>query len=173
MLAVRPEYRNRGLGAQLKRAQREEALGRGIELMEWTFDPLEIKNAYLNICKLGAVMRRYSVDFYGVSSSRLQGGLPTDRLVAEWHMNSPRVKAVLEGKPRLVCQIDERIEVPAAIYKWKASDRDRARAAEVQLKNRARFQEAFSKGLAVLGFRRDEEGNGVFELGPVEQLGLQ
>ncbi len=172
MLAVKPEYRNHGLGAKLKREQRREALGRGIELMEWTFDPLEIKNAYLNICKLGAVMRRYSVDFYGVSSSRLQGGLPTDRLVAEWHMNAPRVTAVLEDRPLPAYEIAERIEVPAAIYQWKANDRDRARAAEVQLRNRAKFQDAFSKGLAVVGFRRNEEGNGVFELGPAGQLGL-
>jgi predicted GNAT superfamily acetyltransferase len=172
MLAVRQEYRNRGLGAQLKREQRREALGRGIELMEWTFDPLEIKNAYLNICKLGAVMRRYSVDFYGVSSSRLQGGLPTDRLTAEWHMDSPRVTAALEGRPLPAYEIEERIEVPAAIYEWKASDKDREHAAEIQLRNRIRFQEAFKRGLAVLGFVRDEEGNGVFELGPQAQLGL-
>ena len=59
--------------------------------MEWTFDPLEIKNAHLNIHKLGAIVRCYHVNFYGVSSSRLQGGLPTDRLVAEWHLDSPRV----------------------------------------------------------------------------------
>ena len=88
MLAVRDRYRNRGLGAQLKLEQRREALSRGIRLMEWTFDPLEIKNAYLNIHKLGAIVRSYYVNFYGVSSSRLQGGLPTDRLVAEWYLDS-------------------------------------------------------------------------------------
>ena len=93
MLAVREGYRNRGLGTLLKLAQRNEALERGIRLIEWTFDPLEIKNAYLNLTKLGAIARRYEVDFYGVSSSRLQGGLPTDRLVAEWQLDSPRVKA--------------------------------------------------------------------------------
>jgi predicted GNAT superfamily acetyltransferase len=173
MLAVKPGYRNQGLGAQLKREQRREALERGIGLMEWTFDPLEIKNAHLNIFKLGAIVRRYSVDFYGVSSSRLQGGLPTDRLTAEWHMNAPRVTAALEGRPQAAYEIEERIGVPAAIYEWKASDRDRARAADVQLKNRLRFQEAFSKGLAVLGFVRDEEGNGVFELGSPAQLQLE
>ncbi|MDR3741298.1 MAG: GNAT family N-acetyltransferase [Terracidiphilus sp.] len=173
MLAVRPEYRNRGLGAQLKLEQRREALGRGIELMEWTFDPLEIKNAYLNIHKLGAIIRRYSVNFYGVSSSRLQGGLPTDRLTAEWHMSSPHVTGILEGNSRPAYTIDERIEVPAAIYEWKASEQDRVRAAEVQLRNRLKFQEAFSRGLAVLGFVRDEEGNGVFELGSPAQLELK
>ena len=61
--------------------------------MEWTFDPLEIKNAFLNIHRLGAIAREYRVDFYGVSSSRLQGGLPTDRLLAEWELDSPRVEA--------------------------------------------------------------------------------
>lgn len=165
MLAVREGYRNRGLGAQLKQEQRREALGRGLRLMEWTFDPLEIRNAHLNIHKLGAEVRRYYVDFYGVSSSRLQGGLPTDRLVAEWHLDSPRVNTALEGRPRTTYTIDERIQVPAAIYQWKASDRERERAIAVQLENRNRFQQAFAKGLAVLGFVRDEEGNGVFELG--------
>src|SRR5215469_5536080 len=98
MLAVRDAYRNRGLGAQLKLEQRREALNRKIRLMEWTFDPLEIRNAHLNIHKLGAIVRCYHVNFYGVSSSRLQGGLPTDRLVAEWRLDSDRVVANLEGK---------------------------------------------------------------------------
>lgn len=69
MLAVRPTHRNRGLGAQLKWEQRREALSRGIRHMEWTFDPLEIKNAFLNIHRLGAIAREYRVNFYGVSSS--------------------------------------------------------------------------------------------------------
>jgi predicted GNAT superfamily acetyltransferase len=68
MLAVLPGYRNLGLGRSLKLAQRDDALARGFELMEWTFDPLEIKNAYLNIARLGAICRRYKPDFYGPSS---------------------------------------------------------------------------------------------------------
>ena len=140
--------------------------------MEWTFDPLEIKNAYLNICKLGAVMRRYSVDFYGVSSSRLQGGLPTDRLIAEWELDSARVKGIMEGKPPANLIIEERICVPASIYQWKASETDRPRALAVQLENRQKFQAAFARGLAVIGFQRDPQGNGIFELGPVDQPGL-
>jgi predicted GNAT superfamily acetyltransferase len=169
MLAVRESYRNRGLGAQLKLQQRLEALSRNICLVEWTFDPLEIKNAYLNIHKLGAVVRCYHVNFYGVSSSRLQGGLPTDRLVAEWHLGSPRVAATLEGNPKTAFAIQERILVPASIYQWKASEKDRERAMAVQLENRRKFQEAFGNGLAVLGFVRDAEGNGVFELGSPTQ----
>ena len=100
MLAVRLAYRNGGLGRRLKLYQRDDALARGFELMEWTFDPLEIKNAYLNIEKLGALARRYNVNQYGITTSPLQGGLPTDRLVAEWWMKSRRVTAVLNGGRR-------------------------------------------------------------------------
>ena len=171
MLAVKEAYRNRGLGAQLKLEQRREALARGIRHMEWTFDPLEIKNAWLNIHKLGVVVRTYRVDFYGVSSSRLQGGLPTDRLLAEWHLDSPRVKRFLSGQPGS-CQIEERILVPASIYQWKASDKNRERALAIQLENRQKFQQAFASGLAVVGFTRDAEGNGIFELGALSQPGL-
>jgi predicted GNAT superfamily acetyltransferase len=172
MLAVKDEYRNRGLGARLKREQRQDALLRGIRHMEWTFDPLEIKNAFLNIHRLGAIVCSYRVNFYGVSSSRLQGGLPTDRLLAEWALDSERVKAVLEGQPAVASKIEERILVPASIYKWKASETDREQALAVQLENRRKFQQAFSQGLAVLGFVRDAEGNGIFELGFASQSEL-
>src|SRR4029077_7897361 len=128
MLAVRDHYRNRGLGAQLKLEQRREALARGIRRMEWTFDPLEIRNAHLNIHKLGAIVRSYYVNFYGVSSSRLQGGLPTDRLIAEWYLDSNRVKEILEGHDAAHDKIEERILVPAAIYEWKASPGGREQA---------------------------------------------
>jgi predicted GNAT superfamily acetyltransferase len=164
MLAVREGYRNRGLGVRLKREQRIEAISRGIFHMEWTFDPLEIKNAFLNIHRLGAVVRGYRPDFYGVSSSRLQGGLPTDRLVAEWELASPRVEAILDGRSAPVYSIEERILVPAAIYQWKASSANRSRALAVQLENRKKFQEAFSRELTVVGFSLDAEGNGIFEL---------
>jgi predicted GNAT superfamily acetyltransferase len=175
MLAVKESHRNRGLGAQLKLAQRDEALLRGIRHMEWTFDPLEIKNAFLNIHKLGAVVCAYRVDFYGISSSRLQGGLPTDRLLAEWEMDSPRVRRILENDRTGDCIIEERIMVPVSIYRWKASEAGRKKALEVQLENRQKFQNAFARGLAVLGFERDAEGNGIYELGLPNQakLGLE
>ena len=95
MVGVLPEYRNLGLGRTLKLAQRDDALKRGFQLMEWTFDPLEIKNAHLNIARLGAIVRRYKRNFYGPSSSPLQGGLPTDRVYAEWWLDSRRVRSVL------------------------------------------------------------------------------
>ena len=171
MLAVREACRNRGLGAQLKRAQRDEALARGIRHMEWTFDPLEIKNAFLNIHRLGAVCRAYRENFYGVSSSRLQGGLPTDRLLAEWELDSPRVQAFLDGRPaagHVESQVfTECIQVPAGIELWKASKVDRSRALAVQKENRLGFQLAFARGLAVLDFTRDAQGNGVYQLGPL------
>jgi predicted GNAT superfamily acetyltransferase len=177
MLSVKEGYRNRGLGTQLKREQRREALSRGIRLMEWTFDPLEIKNSFLNIHRLGAIVREYRVDFYGLSSSRLQGGLPTDRLLAEWQLDTPRVQAILEGRPAAARIIEEKIEerilVPASIYQWKASEAGRELALAVQLENRRKFLQAFSQGLAVLGFVRDAEGNGVFELGPLTQAMME
>ena len=100
MLGVRPECQNHGIGRQLKLAQREEALSRGIELVEWTFDPLEVRNARINLELLGAICRTYLPNFYGASSSHLHGGLPTDRLVAEWHLNSARVKSRLGSSHR-------------------------------------------------------------------------
>lgn len=170
MLAVREGYRNRGLGVQLKKAQRLEALQRGIRRIEWTFDPLEIKNAYLNIHKLGAVVCAYAEDFYGISSSRLQGGLPTDRLIADWRLDSVRVNAKMEGRRPETYQIDEGILVPNSIYQWKTTEAGQERARAVQSENRRRFQDAFAGGLAVLGFVRDADGNGIFELGQASQV---
>jgi len=170
MLAVRQQYRNGGLGRRMKLYQREEALARGFELMEWTFDPLEIKNAYLNIEKLGAIARRYNVNQYGITSSPLQGGLPTDRLVAEWWMKSKRVEAILADAPRAEFECRARIEVPAAIYEWKAEAATRKQALAVQGSNRERFKRAFAEGLSVLGYERDEHGNGRFLLGDWDEV---
>ena len=110
MLAVRKDHRNGGLGRRLKLMQREDALARGIELIEWTFDPLEIKNAYLNLEKLGAIARRYNINQYGITSSPLQGGLPSDRLIAEWWLKSKRVETLLAtGKnPPIAARIRHR-----------------------------------------------------------------
>lgn len=165
MLAVRQDHRNGGLGRRLKLMQREDALARGIELIEWTFDPLEIKNAYLNLEKLGAIVRRYNINQYGITSSPLQGGLPSDRLIAEWWLKSKRVETLLAtGKnPPIVSACG--IEVPAQIYEWKAAAETRVQAQEVQERNREQFLRSFSQELAVLGYERDAEGNGKFLLG--------
>ena len=164
MLAVRQQYRNAGLGRQLKLSQRDDALARGFDLMEWTFDPLEIKNAYLNIEKLGAIARRYNVNQYGITTSPLQGGLPTDRLVAEWWLKSRRVEVVLSGAPKPEIVPQASVAVPAEIYEWKSSAATRANAIKVQQQNREQFSKAFAEGLAVLGFARDSQGNGSFLL---------
>jgi predicted GNAT superfamily acetyltransferase len=164
MMGVRASYRNAGLGRRIKLFQRQEALARGFELIEWTFDPLEIKNAFLNLERLGAIARRYYVNQYGVFSSPLQGGLPTDRLVAEWWLRSKRVETVLNGgRPNV--RVEHTIEVPAEIYQWKASPQHRAQAAGVQARNREEFLRAFSQGWACLGLDRDANSNGKFLLG--------
>lgn len=164
MLAVNPDYRNQGIGRRLKLVQREEALSRGIHLMEWTFDPLEIKNSFLNLARLGAVVRRYAPNFYGVSSSRLHGQVPTDRLYAEWWLDSDRVCSVLEGKP-VVPTVEQEIVVPHQIAHWRHSPLHLDRVLGIQSSIREHFQQAFARQLAVVGFRIDREGNGVFQLG--------
>ncbi len=163
-LGVLEEFRNSGVGRRLKLAQRDDALARGFELMEWTFDPLEIKNAYLNVAKLGAIIRRYKRDFYGPSSSPLQGGLPTDRVYAEWWLRSDRVQRSLAGE-RPVVQATQSVEVPHEIYDWKASPMDRGSAREVQSRNANALEAAFADGLAVLGYERTDCGDGRFLLG--------
>jgi predicted GNAT superfamily acetyltransferase len=162
MLAVGESFRNTGLGRKLKLAQRDDALARGILLIEWTFDPLEIKNAWLNIERLGAIARRYNPNQYGMSSSPLQGGLPTDRLVAEWWLDSERVSSVLAGS-HPIAETAIHIFVPAGIYDWKRSADPRAK--EVHTRNRELFQKSFSDGLAVLRFQRDAQKNGTYLLG--------
>jgi predicted GNAT superfamily acetyltransferase len=165
MLAVAKEHRNGGLGRRLKLLQREDALARGIELIEWTFDPLEIKNAYLNIEKLGAIVRRYNINQYGITSSPLQGGLPSDRLIAEWWLKSKRVETLLETAKIPAFKQQSSIEVPAQIYQWKSAVETRGEAQRVQERNREQFLQAFASGLAVLGYERDLAGNGKFLLG--------
>jgi predicted GNAT superfamily acetyltransferase len=165
MLAVRKDHRNSGLGRRLKFMQREDAMARGIELIEWTFDPLEIKNAYLNIEKLGAISRRYNINQYGITSSPLQGGLPSDRLIAEWWLKSKRVETLLATGKNLPMKTESKIEVQARVYAWKAAPETRARAQQLQERNRESFLRAFAEGLAVLGYERDAEGSGKYLLG--------
>jgi predicted GNAT superfamily acetyltransferase len=163
-LAVLPEWRNAGVGRRLKLAQRDDAIARGIDLMEWTFDPLEIKNSYLNFAKLGAITRRYKHDFYGNSSSPLHGGLPTDRIFAEWWLNSDRVRRVLAGESPVILPT-EHVDVPAELAAWKSSDEDRSKARAVQAANADALESAFARGLAVIGYERTPQGDGRFLLG--------
>jgi predicted GNAT superfamily acetyltransferase len=170
MVGVLPQYRNLGIARALKLAQRDDALTRGIELMEWTFDPLEIKNAHLNIARLGVIVRRYQRDFYGPSSSPLQGGLPTDRVYAEWWLRSQRVEKVLRGEtPQF--QVADQVSVPAEIYQWKADLAHRDGARGVQARNALALETAFASGLSVLGYQRNERGDGIFQLGIWDESG--
>jgi predicted GNAT superfamily acetyltransferase len=164
MLAVRQQYRNAGLGRRIKFFQRDDALARGFELMEWTFDPLEIKNAYLNIEKLGAIARRYNVNQYGNTSSPLHGGLPTDRLVAEWWLKSDRVVSLLKTGRHDAFDPVLKVDVPAEIYRWKSAAETRAQALAAQQRNREQLTKAFASGLSVLGYQRNGGGDGRFLL---------
>jgi predicted GNAT superfamily acetyltransferase len=161
MLGVLPAYHNEGIGRRLKLMQRDEALARGIGLIEWTFDPMELKNAFLNIEKLGVIVRRYTENSYGVTASPLHGGLPTDRCTAEWWIDSPRVRAVLEGEP-VRHETIERVAYPANIARIRQEDPPHAR--EIQKSNGRKFRDAFARGLAVTGFVRGEtEGTYLLE----------
>jgi predicted GNAT superfamily acetyltransferase len=163
-LAVLAQWRNLGVGRKLKLAQREDALARGFDLMEWTFDPLEIKNAHLNIAKLGAIVRRYKRNFYGPSSSPLHGGLPTDRIYAEWWLKSDRVTRTLAGESPAI-HTTEHVDVPAALAEWKMNDEERHKALEVQERNASSLEDAFARGLAVIGYERTADGDGRYLLG--------
>jgi predicted GNAT superfamily acetyltransferase len=169
MLAVREEHRNGGLGRRLKLLQREDAIARGIVLIEWTFDPLEIKNSYLNIEKLGAIARRYNINQYGIMSSPLQGSLPSDRLIAEWWLKSKRVETLLATGKNPAFRQQKAIDVPAQIYEWKATPEMRGKAQQVQERNREQFLRVFDDGLSVLGYERGTESNGRFLLGNWEE----
>lgn len=165
MLGVRRQYRDAGLGRRIKLFQREDALARGFELIEWTYDPLEIKNAYLNLEKLGAISRRYNINQYGITSSPLQAGLPTDRLIAEWWIKSRRVTQLLAAGTKPDFKVLKTIGVPGQIYEWKRSEAEKPLARSLQDVNREEFLTAFSQGLSVLGYHRGQNGDGKFLLG--------
>jgi predicted GNAT superfamily acetyltransferase len=150
----------------LKLAQRDDALARGIALVEWTFDPLEVRNAYFNIVRLGAVMRRFIPNCYGVTESPMHAGLPTDRLVAEWWVDSGRVKAIVAGTAEKALRRGavERVALPANIGEIKL--RDRAAAEKIQTGIREKFLRLFAEGYTVTGFDiGDLEANYVLEAG--------
>jgi predicted GNAT superfamily acetyltransferase len=154
MTAVLEPYRDQGVGRRLKLFQREEALVRGISLVEWTFDPLAAKNAYFNMMRLGAIARHYVPNAYGITTSPLHGALPTDRLVAEWHLRSTRVRRILAGR-RVTPAFSRkavRINLPAAIEDLKMADS--VGAAHLQNAVRAQFTRWFAKGYAAMAVER-------------------
>ena len=146
MLAVAKEYRDHGIGYRLKLAQSEHAKVSGIHLIEWTFDPLESKNAYLNIRKLGVIARRYYVNLYGNTVSQLQQGLESDRLIAEWWVNQPRTTLPADCR---------RLSIPSDIQALKKQSLQSAK--DLQRRVREQFLKHFEDDYFVAGFERGEE----------------
>jgi predicted GNAT superfamily acetyltransferase len=162
MVGVAAPYRNYGVGRMLKLAQREDALSREIELMEWTFDPLEIKNAYFNIERLGAIIRRHVFNQYGETSSILHGALPTDRVTAEWWIRTGRVQAAVRNERFDRSPTEARVSVPNEIAELRDADPPRAR--EIQARVSEELSAHLSGGLAVIGFEKTAT-SGVYLLG--------
>lgn len=163
MTAVLPEFRDRGVGRRLKLYQRQDALKRGIDLIEWTFDPLEFRNAHFNFVRLGAVARRYLPNCYGITASPLHAGLPTDRLVAEWWLNSERVKSILADNLSAAKGSVARISLPANIDEIRGSDREAA--LRIQTSAREQFTKRFAEGYVATAVEsRNTEMDYILEL---------
>ena len=143
MLGVLSDYRNAGVGRALKLAQRDDALARGIPLIEWSFDPFEAKNAYFNLERLGAMVRTYVPNMYGLRTSILDTDLPTDRCIAEWWLNETR------PKPPVIA----RVSLPAQ------------KTRESQALLGRELQRHFADGLAMTGFERSGD-SGTYLLSP-------
>jgi predicted GNAT superfamily acetyltransferase len=161
MTGVRPEYQSHGIGAKLKWAQRERALSDGVRFIKWTFEPVKARNAFFNLEKLGVVVREYMVNFYGTDYATAPEagqnvGLDSDRLFAEWHLDSPKVAALASGN-----KFVESVEPTATIQvmdDWPgmvANGPGKAKAEQIRI--REEFQTAFGHGMVCRGFWRDRE----------------
>jgi len=191
MVGVRTEWRARGVGAQLKWAQRDAALRQGLDLITWTFDPLGAANAHFNFATLGAVSRTYAVEFYGPMRDAINRGLPSDRCVVEWWLRSPRVERrrndeaapPTRGLPRLewfdargAPQQPTPIAPDAAALLLPLPRDFHARAREapetavaLRLASRPIFQRLFADGYIAAGFD-DEHAALLLRRAPLEQV---
>ena len=199
MLAVAPLWRDRGIGEALKRRQRDAAIAKDIELIEWTFDPLQAVNAHLNLSRLGAIARTYEINVYGEIDSPLMRGTPTDRLVAEWWLTRPHVTRRLtqdaDRRPRSRASLD----AVSAIHvgdgrRWPALDRidlnlderrvlvpvpanftemqrtDHETALQWRLGVREAFTHYFSRGYCAVDFLLDRaRGDGAYLLAVADE----
>jgi predicted GNAT superfamily acetyltransferase len=161
MTGVRPEYQSHGLGAKLKWAQRNRALAEGVKYIKWTFEPIKARNAYFNLEKLGATVREYQVNFYGTDyaaepGSGKQIGLQSDRLFAEWELDSAKVNGLAAGE-RFIETREPQAEIETVNDWTTLVEFDPAAALELQLLIRGKFEAAFASGLIGGGFRRDDE----------------
>lgn len=166
MMAVAKDYQNKGVGARLKWAQRERAMSEGRKLIKWTWDPMQSRNAHFNLNRLGVTVATYSDNFYGTDyfadptqSEESLPGLQSDRLVARWDLNSPRVVALSSGSmPAIEAQPVAAVAIPA---EWSALvKRDTQLARDVQARVRQQFKELFGQGLICAALKRvDQESH--------------
>jgi len=160
MMAVAKEYQNRGVGARLKWAQRARVVAEGRRFIRWTWDPMQSRNAHFNLNRLGVVVRSYAVNYYGTDYSTVTGrfaeplGLDSDRLVAEWELDSPRVEAFARGEaPEPLGEPAASVTIPP---NWGALVSEDPAAARAELQRvRGEFQNALAAGLVCAGFERD------------------
>ena len=148
-LAVLPEARGLKLGARMKWFQRDWCLARGVTLVRWTYDPIRAVNAGLNIASLGATSGTYHIDYYGPMVG-INAGLPSDRIVADWQLDDPRVEARSQGRMLEFPADIRRVEFPADIDQLLATDPAAAMAARLSL--RETLRSAFAEGQRIVGF---------------------
>src|SRR5713226_5566322 len=151
MTGVQNEYRDRGVGRMLKLFQRDEALSRDVRLIEWTFDPLELRNAHFNLNRLGAICRRYLPNLYGVTTSPLHRDMATDRLLVEWRLDSARVVAAIEGLVKNPAEAPAIIELPGELERWLQENSPEI--GKLQARLREEFMMWFAKGYAAVALR--------------------
>ena len=157
MTAVRAGFQSYGIGARLKWAQRAQALELGVKSIKWTFEPVKARNAYFNLEKLGAIVSEYQVNFYGVDYSTAEKvGLASDRLFAEWHLESEKVRRLAAGET--FTEPGDPAALIVIPQDWSELVRTDADAAvDAQLRVREEFQTAFAAGMIGRGFARDGE----------------
>ena len=159
MTAVRTGFQGSGIGARLKWAQRERALALGVKSIKWTFEPVKARNAFFNLEKLGAIITEYEENFYGVDYSTSPDrkiGLASDRLFAEWHLESEKVVALANGEVFL--ESAKPVREISITSNWSGLvNADPSAALAEQLRIRSEFQSAFADGLVGCGFVRDQE----------------
>jgi predicted GNAT superfamily acetyltransferase len=159
MMAVAAEYQNKGVGAQLKWAQRARALAEGRDFIKWTFEPMRARNAHFNLNRLGVVVREYAVNFYGTDYSTdpaEQGsvsGLDSDRLFASWELSDQRVESFSQRRDFPLGDPARAIEIPADFAALLKNDPDTAKR-EV-LRVRQEFVQALGEGFVCRAFDRE------------------
>ena len=163
MTGVQSDYRDQGVGRMLKLFQRDEALSRGIRLVQWTFDPLELRNAHFNLNRLGAICREYLPNLYGVTTSPLHRGLATDRLLVEWRLDSARTVAAIQNLSKDPLEAAATIELPAELERWQQENEPEIQ--NLQARMREEFTKWFAKGYAAVGLRTGK-GDPAYLLAP-------